>query len=76
MKQLSFRLERKFSLIILFFGVADDVDDDGAGRVDDCSVVYYPPFQPKGKGVLLCCLVLIVAAVVAYSSDGPSPSDE
>jgi len=46
--------------MLLFFGVADDVDDDGAGRVDDCSVVYYHTFHLMGKCVLLCCLVLML----------------
>jgi peptidoglycan/LPS O-acetylase OafA/YrhL len=36
-----------------------------------CSVVYYPPFHPMGKGVFVCHVVLIVFVVVDHSSDGP-----
>jgi hypothetical protein len=44
--------------MLLFFVVADAVDDDVVDCVvDDYSVVYYPPFHPMGKGgfVMLCC---------------------
>ena len=47
------------SLMLLFFVVADAVDDAVVDCVvDDYFVVYYPPFHPMGKGVLLCCVVV------------------
>jgi hypothetical protein len=44
--------------MLLFFVVADAVDDDVVDCVVDYCVVYYPPFHPMGKGVLLCCVVV------------------
>ena len=45
--------------MLLFFVVADAVDDAVVDCVvDDYFVVYYPPFHPMGKGVLLCCVVV------------------
>ena len=50
--------------MLLFFGVADGVVDDGAGRVDDFSVVLLTPFLTQGKGGFVCCLAVVVTAVV------------
>ena len=66
----------KFILMLLFFGVADVVTDAVVARVVDDLLFTTPLSIPWESGFCYVVLLLIVFVVVAYSSDGPSPSDE
>jgi len=50
--------------LIVFFVVVYAVPDAADGRVDDFSVVLLTPFLTQGKGGFVCCLAVVVTAVV------------